>query len=76
MFKFQATGYVHYTIQLPKLVFSYSNTENLKKVEAASIRLISMTQVKNDVNKNGFTKEDMNERKQYFYEGNYFFLNF
>ena len=66
MFKFQATGYVDYTIQLPKFVFSYSSTENLKKVEAASIRVISMTQVKNDVNKNDFTGEDMNERKLYF----------
>ena len=52
---------MHYTIQLPKFVFSYSNTENLKKVEAASIRVISMTQVKNDVNKNDFTGEDINE---------------
>ena len=35
-----------------------------------------MTQVKNDVNKNDFTGEDINERKLFFYEGNYFFLNF
>ena len=59
-------------IQLYREIF----TENLLYVEAASIRVISMTQVKNYINKNDFTVEDMNERKLYFYEGNYFFLNF